>query len=809
MPIARDKGSTAYTTPADILRRAARPQRHSSYIPRARDWRYKTGVYQHEDNYALDAPAQQTVWDQLDEDYQIAVGSRERRLRATRDVDYAGEREDGSVTGTEESGSTPRKARGSASMSTSVSVSPMKRAAVALAKKKRSRAWQVDYFARDACAADEGVPTQQEAEAEEGDEKDEHWTQTRLVLHLQFSDRTTSALQRIVSSLPTPAPSSLSASPVRPRQMRHDSVAPPTPKSTASTSLQSVQLFQRTWADETRSFNMAAVRKKLRDPVAAATFEVPEGCVWFAEAVGMYALFPPGVPVTAKEICAFYPHHVRHDGVARRLLNNGFCGDVLLDMQSPFRTAPPTPTANLLLLPPLPHKPKPTRDLYTDHLLPSNSNSKSKSKPQSKSKSTKSPLSHPGLTLPTFADLLRGVKSLPTGLDARGLTQCLSWYLHNRDLFTPRLDLNVLHMQALLRALRVPLKGFGGRNLDRVGLAEWVERGWSGVEVQGNINDDRDDDGKGEGAGAGAGAGASASASAGAGAHVAVSRIEIDVDNEDVKLNLQLPLRSVLMLPFISIQALVGRALEKGVQRAEAKRVVRRQKEVGIKKQKEAAVDVDVEVEVQATHAHAHVELREQQQNQQNQQRQTQNQPLTLAVALNGYRIPKRARTPVDDEGRVRCAKRVVTKATMAMGTATTNTPPPESHKRASTPRSTAHPTPPSGPRFPRPQSQPQHAPPQYTSRRYGAEKFVYGSASRSQQYPHCPPPPPPPPPPAPAPAPLVDAPSQQTPAYAKHADYNYDYAYDYTRQGYDTRYRYGYSAAQGESFGAGAGDRR
>src|SRR5689334_5313886 len=53
---------------ADILARQSRPQRNSTWIPKARDWRYATGVIQHDD--FEDAPKARSVWDTMDYDYQ-------------------------------------------------------------------------------------------------------------------------------------------------------------------------------------------------------------------------------------------------------------------------------------------------------------------------------------------------------------------------------------------------------------------------------------------------------------------------------------------------------------------------------------------------------------------------------------------------------------------------------------------------------------------------------------------------------------------------------------------------------------------
>jgi hypothetical protein len=170
-----------------------------------------------------------------------------------------------------------------------------------------------------------------------------------------------------------------------------------------------------------------------------------------------------------------------------------------------------------------------------------------------------------GYTLPTFDDLVRGLKRLPSGLDARGLTQCLSWYLHYRDTFTPKLELNVLHAQPLIRALREPLRPFGPQNLDRNALEEWRSKGT--FETQ-EIEDKKQDNQE------------AAVAEVGPSGR---SQLHINVDTEDVTLNHKLPLRHLFTFPFLSMQGMVGEALKLGIEKAEAR------KEARLKAEKEEA----------------------------------------------------------------------------------------------------------------------------------------------------------------------------------------------------------------------------
>jgi hypothetical protein len=63
--------------PEDILFRSSRPQRNSSHIPRARDWRYATGVFRHED--IVDACNEATIWDHMDRDFNMRKAGRKRK----------------------------------------------------------------------------------------------------------------------------------------------------------------------------------------------------------------------------------------------------------------------------------------------------------------------------------------------------------------------------------------------------------------------------------------------------------------------------------------------------------------------------------------------------------------------------------------------------------------------------------------------------------------------------------------------------------------------------------------------------------
>lgn len=164
-----------------------------------------------------------------------------------------------------------------------------------------------------------------------------------------------------------------------------------------------------------------------------------------------------------------------------------------------------------------------------------------------------------GFTVPTLADLTRGLQHLPAGLDARCLTECLDWYLSWRDSFTPPLELNVLHVQALSRALRIPLKPFGPQNLDVNALEEWrrkngrfeersVSRYTPARPSAGGLS-------RNEGAGK--------------------NRIRVDLGSERVTLDFQLPIRHVLTFPFLALHGVLAEAFKMGIAKAEARRVER------------------------------------------------------------------------------------------------------------------------------------------------------------------------------------------------------------------------------------------
>ncbi|KAF1954295.1 hypothetical protein CC80DRAFT_536833 [Byssothecium circinans] len=325
-----------------------------------------------------------------------------------------------------------------------------------------------------------------------------------------------------------------------------------TPKSTIEPRkpVQTLLHFVRQWKDETHDFNMRKVIATLRpadrevEPLSAAYH-------WFPEAVPVDALFPPGVPMTAKEINAYYPHHIRWKGVMLRLVNNEYRGPEIIAMQSFFRSgSTPAVTGaqiNQFLRDQSRQKGiapfrttregnngKPDRNLSTAHLTPG------------RYIETK----RDGFVVPTFDDLVKGLGYFPTGLDARGLTQCLVWYLNNRDMFSPRLQFNILHTQSLIRVLRLPVKGYGPQNLDMNALEEWKK---NGKFAEKKVDDERrrhvvsepNDHG------------------------LKRSRLDVNVGDERVRAHVSLNLRHVLTFPFMAMIGMAAHGVAMGIENAQ------------------------------------------------------------------------------------------------------------------------------------------------------------------------------------------------------------------------------------------------
>jgi hypothetical protein len=307
---------------AEILARQSRPQRNSTWVPRKRDWRYATGVYQHED--FADEPYSRSVWDRLDHYYQ--AGGREIEAARRRHGSF-------SVTRSELSGiestnvlHTPKSA-----IST-LSIGSAKRAIHTLTTYKpmilRRGPWAQ-------------VTRLKPSEGASEDEEELEYEVVGLVIRLRFTGKNKTKLQEILEQpVQSPKPSSgvhqnmtpPASSPNTPATARTAQTIHIPHKLDSIESLYTFPLFKRTWVDETYDYGINTVRAKLR-PVGMKVEELGEHFTWYADAVPVDALFPPGVPLSAKEISAFYPHHVRWKSVMVRLTNNGYRGADIMGMQ--------------------------------------------------------------------------------------------------------------------------------------------------------------------------------------------------------------------------------------------------------------------------------------------------------------------------------------------------------------------------------------------------------------------------------------------------------------------------------------------
>lgn len=86
------------------------------------------------------------------------------------------------------------------------------------------------------------------------------------------------------------------------------------------------------WKPETYSFNMSSIRTTLRD-TSTKHSELVKNYNWYPEAVAVHALLPPGIPLSLKEICIYYPHHTRWLHVMLRLTHNDYRGSDILGIQ--------------------------------------------------------------------------------------------------------------------------------------------------------------------------------------------------------------------------------------------------------------------------------------------------------------------------------------------------------------------------------------------------------------------------------------------------------------------------------------------
>jgi hypothetical protein len=289
-------------TTQDILHRSSRPQNTSSYIPRKRDWRYATGVFRHEDN---ERERDKTTWDEMDEDY-VRRAFRGRRGRAKRpNLDFSeDDPETEDVGGTE----LVDVQRGGTYADIPVPSS--------------SQAHTTIHYTRKRPTSDNLGTTTEPT-----------WKEVGLIVRLKLPPRNHGNTPQLLFPRSKPATSeSGGATPltVSTESTNIDSIfsptksqtaamyAPPTPgtpvsprsNSTGSGNAVSVELPESAWKDETYDFPVRrfwdALRKENgrdRDTKPGRQVpEIPKSYTWFPEAVAVDAAFPPGIPMTAKEI---------------------------------------------------------------------------------------------------------------------------------------------------------------------------------------------------------------------------------------------------------------------------------------------------------------------------------------------------------------------------------------------------------------------------------------------------------------------------------------------------------------------------
>ena len=163
-----------------------------------------------------------------------------------------------------------------------------------------------------------------------------------------------------------------------------------------------------------------------------------------------------------------------------------------------------------------------------------------------------------GYTLPTFDDLTRGLTSLPQGPDAGPLTQCLTWYLSVCNAFSPKLEFNVLHAQALIRALRQPNNPVGMPNLNRLALEQWREKGKFPCNEVATLTE-------------------STAESKVHPQQRLQPKASFDIRSDPIQLKLQvdLPIRHVFTFPFLALHGVVSEAFRMGIHKAESRKTLR------------------------------------------------------------------------------------------------------------------------------------------------------------------------------------------------------------------------------------------
>ncbi len=296
----------------DILDRQSRPQRHSTWVPKKRDWRYETGVFTHNDSKG--SRKDSTVWDDMDYDCQM-----NNRKKGSRKVS--------SKSGTKFSAQTMRQiivhsSTLSNDTSDATSEPAIEIRQVRAAKISRQKSRPSNLTIEDSALS--------------------RFKATGSVVRLRFTGRNIEKLQRILETnthkeLSSPA-SFYNQSQSSSQYLASHDTTDTSPAATANTfdttnsDASSSPLFQCDWTDETRDFNMKVIRPSLQSAHGTVK-DLGSEYHWYTDAVGVNAIFPPGVPLSAKEIIAYYPHHIRWEGVMMRLTNSNYQGVDILGMQ--------------------------------------------------------------------------------------------------------------------------------------------------------------------------------------------------------------------------------------------------------------------------------------------------------------------------------------------------------------------------------------------------------------------------------------------------------------------------------------------
>lgn len=261
-----------------------------------------------------------------------------------------------------------------------------------------------------------------------------------------------------------------------------------------------------------------------------------------------HAIFPPGVPLSASELLAFYPQHCTWPDASHRLSRNRFSAEDVRGLESVFRDGAPDVLGRWKVSIPEKGK-KGVKDLSTSHWT--------------------NPLGGEG-SVPSFEQLVEGVKRMPVGIGRRHLSSVLEWYVGVRDAFTPRLELNVLHTRALVQAMRFPLRRYGPQNVDAAVLSSYRRGGGDAISgpipmplspslsLSSSLPSLHTGDKKRE-----------------------KSKITLNVPRQTVEVEVSLRVGSVLLMPYFGVGGLFCAALEWGVGMAEGRRRGRLEREGG------------------------------------------------------------------------------------------------------------------------------------------------------------------------------------------------------------------------------------